>query len=120
MQVAALPIPFHCAASNRPSEISHAAASRVKSLEQRRAIRAKGVSAARSVNILRTRRANLPPLAGPPPQARLREAGDASLYRNRRQSLGWLNSMEYLAERALWRRPPNPPAVSYVPNEYKG
>jgi len=70
MQIAALPIPFHRAASNRPPELSQTAAVRLKLLEQWRAIRAEGATATRAADILHVPRAKPLPLGSPPPRAR--------------------------------------------------
>ncbi len=59
MQMTALPIPFYRAASNRPPELSSTAAVRLRLLEQWRAIRAEGATAARAADILHVPRANL-------------------------------------------------------------
>ena len=59
MQITAPPIPFYRAASNRPPELSSAAAVRLRLLEQWRAIRAEGATAARAADILHVPRANL-------------------------------------------------------------
>ena len=52
MQITAPPIPFYRAASNRPPELSSIAAVRLKLLEQWRAIRAKGATAARFLDAI--------------------------------------------------------------------
>jgi len=122
MQTTAPPILFYRAASNRPPELSSTAAVRLKLLEQWRAIRAEGATAARAADILRVPRANRyrwearlneRGLRGLEPDARrwgvddgaaeprAAGVGGAFLYENRRQSLGWRTPMEHLAERRL-------------------
>ena len=59
MQITALPNIVYRAASNRPPELSPTAAVRLKLLEQWRAFRAEGATAARAAGILRVPRANL-------------------------------------------------------------
>ena len=59
MQITAPPIQFYRAASNRPPELSSTAAVRLRLLEQWRAIRAEGATAARAADILHVPRANL-------------------------------------------------------------
>ena len=74
MRITALPAAFHRAANIRPPEISQTAADRLKLLEQWRAIRAEGSTAAKAANILHTPRANLYRW-----QARLDEHGPCGL-----------------------------------------
>ena len=52
MQITALPAIVYRAASNRPPELSSTAAVRLRLLEQWRAIRAEGATAARAADIL--------------------------------------------------------------------
>ena len=59
MQITALPNIVYRAASNRPPELSSTAAVRLRLLEQWRAIRAEGATAARAADILHVPRANL-------------------------------------------------------------
>ncbi len=59
MQITALSNIVYRAAGNRPLELSSAAAVRLKLLEQWRAIRAEGATAARAADILHVPRANL-------------------------------------------------------------
>ena len=73
MQITAPPIPFHRAASNRPPELSQTAAVRLRLLEQWRAIRAEGATAARA--------AGHPPR---PPRQPLPLAGEAARARTAR------------------------------------
>ena len=119
MQIAALPAIVYRAASNRPPEISSTAAVRLKLLEQWRAIRAEGATAARAADILRANlyrweaRLRERGLRGLEPgsrrwgvddgaaEPRAAGVGGAFLYENRRQSLGWRTPMEHLAERRL-------------------
>ena len=70
MQITALPNIVYRAASNSPPELIHTAAVRLKLLEQWRAIRAEGATAARAANILHVPRASLYRW-----EARLRERG---------------------------------------------
>ena len=59
MQITAPPIPVYRTAGNRPPELTQPAAVRLKLLEQWRAIRAEGATAARAADILHVPRANL-------------------------------------------------------------
>ena len=70
MQITAPPPIVYRAASNRPPKLSHTAAVRLRLLEQWRAIRAEGATAARAADIIHVHRANLYRW-----EARLRERG---------------------------------------------
>ena len=70
MQITALPAIVYRAAGNRPPELTQTAAVRLRLLEQWRAIRAEGATAARAADILHVPRANLYRW-----EARLRERG---------------------------------------------
>ncbi len=59
MQITAPPAIVYRAASNRPPELSSTAAVRLRLLEQWRAIRAEGATAARAADIIHVPRANL-------------------------------------------------------------
>ena len=80
MQITALPAIVYRAAGNSPPELSSTAAVRLMLLEQWRAIRAEGATAARAADILHVPRANLYRW-----EARLRERGLRGLEPNSRR-----------------------------------